>query len=48
MTCIYAGSHAVDDNSMVAIIHFENQESMMNFKNDEELTEIRVKAGGSN
>ena len=37
MTLIYAGSHADDDNSMIAIIHWESKEGMMSFKNDEEL-----------
>ena len=45
MTLIYAGSHADDDNSMIAIIHWESKEGMMSFKNDEELTKIREEAG---
>ena len=45
MTLIYAGSHAEDDNKMIAIIHWESKEGMISFKNDEELTKIRAEAG---
>ncbi|MBL6848060.1 MAG: DUF3764 family protein [Pelagibacterales bacterium] len=45
MTCIFASSHKEDDNTMMVVIHFENQEGMMGFKNDAELTKAREDAG---
>ena len=42
---IFAGSHAEDDNSMVVIMHYDDKEGLMAFKNDEELTQKRIEAG---
>ena len=42
---IFAGSHAEDDNSMVVIMHYDDKEGLMAFKNDEELTKARQEAG---
>ena len=42
---IFAGSHAEDDNSMVDIMHYDDKEGLMAFKNDEELTKARQEAG---
>ena len=42
---IFAGSHAEDDNSMVVIMHYEDKDGLMAFKNDEELTQKRIEAG---
>ena len=41
----FAGSHAEDDNSMVVIMHYEDKEGLMAFKNDEELIKARQDAG---
>ena len=42
---LFAGSHAEDDNSMVVIMHYEDKEGLMAFKNDEELIKARQDAG---
>ena len=42
---LFAGSHAEDDNSMVVIMHYEDKEGLMVFKNDEELIKARQDAG---
>ena len=42
---LFAGSHAEDDNSMVVIMHYEDKEGIMAFKNDEELIKARQDAG---
>jgi len=42
---LFAGSQAEDDNSMVVIMHYEDKEGLMAFKNDEELIKARQDAG---
>ena len=42
---LFAGSHAEDDNSMVVIMHYNDKDGLMAFKNDEELTKARQEAG---
>ena len=42
---LFAGSHAEDDNSMVVIMHYEDKEGLMAFKNDGELIKARQDAG---
>ena len=42
---LFAGSHAEDDNSMVVIMHYEDKEGLMAFKNDEGLIKARQEAG---
>ena len=45
MTCIFAATEKDNDNKLTVIIDFATPESMMGFKNDEELTQRRIEAG---
>ena len=45
MTCIFAATEKDNDNKLTVILDFATPEGMMGFKNDEELTQRRIKAG---
>ena len=45
MTFIFAGTEADDDSKLHTVIHFESEEHLQRFHQDEELTRRRAEAG---
>ena len=45
MTFIFAGTEANDDSKLHTVIHFDSEEHLKRFHQDEELTRIRAEAG---
>ena len=45
MTFVFAGTEKDDDTMLHTVIHFESEEHLKRFHQDEELTRIRAEAG---
>ena len=46
MTFVFAGTEKDDDTKLHTVIHFESEEHLISFSQDEELTRLRKEAGG--
>ena len=45
MTFVFAGTEKDDETKLHTVIHFESEEHLMSFSQDEELTRLRAEAG---
>ena len=45
MTFVFAGTEKDDDTKLHTLIHFESEEHLISFSQDEELTRLRAEAG---
>ena len=45
MTFVFAGTEKDDDSILHTVIHFESEEHLTRFSQDEELTKLRAEAG---
>ena len=45
MTFVFAGTEKDDDTKLHTVIHFESEEHLKSFSQDEELTRLRAEAG---
>ena len=45
MTFVFAGTEKDDDTKLHTVMHFESEEHLISFSQDEELTRLRAEAG---
>ena len=45
MTSVFAGTEKDDDTKLHTVIHFESEEHLISFSQDEELIRLRAEAG---
>ena len=45
MAFVFAGTEKDDDTKLHTVIHFESEEHLISFSQDEELTRLRAEAG---